>query len=50
MSAITCSTALCGARYFAAFWYSGAGSARRSSLPLTVNGKASMTTIAAGTM
>ncbi len=40
--------ALPGARY-AASRYSGAGRARASSLPVTVNGNASIATIAAGT-
>ena len=41
--------ALAGARYSPAV-YSGAGRARVSSLPLTVNGSASSTTTAAGIM
>ncbi|WP_408632419.1 hypothetical protein [Mycobacterium noviomagense] len=49
MPASISSTALVGARYRPAR-YSGAGRARVSSLPLGVNGHASSTTTAAGTM
>ena len=41
---------MAGARYTIAILVSGAGRARVSSLPLTVNGSASSTTTAAGTM
>ena len=48
MPAKISSTALAGARYRSPSRYSGAGRARVSSLPLTVNGNASITTTAAG--
>src|ERR1700757_4797224 len=50
MPARISSTALAGARYRSPSWYSGAGSARLSSFPLTVSGSASTATTAAGTM
>ena len=50
MPARISSMRVAGARYRSASWYSGAGRARVSSLPLTVNGIASNTTTAAGTM
>src|ERR1700758_5161236 len=50
MPARISSVRLVGARYRSTSWYSGAGRARVSSLPLTVNGSASITTTAAGIM
>ena len=50
MPARISSVSVAGARYRPVSWYSGAGSARVSSLPFTVNGSASITTTAAGTM
>ncbi|CAM4408129.1 hypothetical protein MYSE111917_26845 [Mycobacterium senriense] len=49
MPARISSVGVSGARY-APTVYSGAGNARVSSLPLTVNGSASNTTTAAGTI